>query len=986
MTKYKITPEDIFSATEGGKAVILHIYPQSATGFSGRRNFSIRGHDDRKPSCTVFQKEGIWFLQDKGGEDTKAYNAVSLVMREYNLKFPQALEWIAGKFAPELLADHSGPVPGAPKPGMEKKPGQDCITVEKRKGSKFTASELELLGYKITQDVCDLFNLVPLVSFTTKRNAKGDSWRIIATEDYPIYYYDYGSFGKIYTPLGETRFLWVGEKPQDLILGEKDFLKMYEKAKESPEDKPFLVPADPDDEEGKEQDLTWKELIICSGPSDALNVRRAGHHVCWLNSETADLSVTQFNTLRKISKNIYILYDIDNTGLERMQKIALDFLDIKIINLPADLPTFRTRRGKPCKDAKDFFVHYRKPALGDIDIIFDNAIKLSVGLKFWSETKDKKENMTYDVNNIQMYSFLQALGYYTINDPGRSYTFCHINNNRVEIVPDDEIKVRCMGAMREYLEQHPHYFRQALINRLFRSAQVSKDSLSNLKRVSPNFDAFTADADYFFFRNAIVRVTKDGIETVKASDCKFMTYEDKIIQHDFRAEEPYFSVSRTPAYAKLVTELSRLTPRTPSYIDKKKQIDAVKDIERWKLDILKPDFDWLKFVYNTGRVYWQEEERGYALTDEQQAEQDLNFVAKVAALGYMLSKHKDMAKPYGVYAMETEMGDEGEHRGGTGKSILLGTVEKLRKQVYIDGRAVKSDKMDFILQQVKPGYTDTIYIDDLNAKVDLHYFMNWITGKMEINAKYADKVTLDYSRSPKVSFSSNHAITGFDGSLKRRTWFAAFSNYYHSEDASKGLSHRSPDMEFKRTLIQDYDDEDMNHFYNFMLNCVVVWKQYRERIQPSMRSIEMRNLRKAMTQEFLNWAEDYFTDERLNQFQETSIVFQDYKNTLPKVIAENMKPTSFKRKLQLFCEYKDWVFNPQSMLLTKTERERCDIRRKVKGQDRYYFYIDTTKDDNLDTGVILAAFNRSLGDEGESALQEAAELGVPLDEDEKPMF
>lgn len=153
-----------------------------------------------------------------------------------------------------------------------------------------------------------------------------------------------------------------------------------------------------------------------------------------------------------------------------------------------------------------------------------------------------------------------------------------------------------------------------------------------------------------------------------------------------------------------------------------------------------------------------------------------------------------------------------------------------------------------------------------------------------------------------------------------------------------------------------------------------------------MRSIERRNLRKAMTQEFLNWAEDYFTDERLNQFQETSIVFQDYKNTLPKVIAENMKPTSFKRKLQFFCEYKDWVFNPQSMLLTKTERERCDIRRKVKGQDRYYFYIDTTKDDNLDTGVILAAFNRSLGDEGESALQEAAELGVPLDEDEKPMF
>ncbi len=970
MNDYRIKAEDVYAATEGGKSVILHYYPQSSVGFSGRRNFSIRGSDDRKPSCTVFQKDGVLYLQDKGGGDTKAYTAISLVMREERLNFPQALEWIAGKFAPDLLADRSRPLPGEPKPGMEKMPPQTEITVERRPGGKFTASELQMLGYKITQEICDSFRLVPLVSFTTRANAKGDSWRIIANDTYPIYYYDYGKFGKIYTPLGETRFLWVGEKPSDLILGESDFLKMYDKAAKSPADNPFLIPADPDEEDSVEQDLSWKELIICSGPSDALNVRRAGYHVCWLNSETADLSLGQFNTLKKVAKKIYILYDIDDTGRERMQKIALDFLDINIISLPADLPTFRTRRGKPCKDAKDFFVHYRKPAIGDVDRIFENMLRLSVGLKFWTETLDKRNSVAYDVNNIQMYAFLQAMGYYTIDDPGRGFAFCHVCDNRVEIIPKDEIKPRCMGALRSYLEQHPFYFRQALINRMFRSQQISADSFGNLKRISPNFDAFTPDADYFFFRNCIVRVTKDGIEQIKASDCPYMTFQDKIIDHDFRTEEPFFAVERTPQYARLLSELSALTPRTPKYIDKKKEIDAVKETARWTLDILRPDFDWLKFVYNTGRVYWQEEERGYTLTDEQVAEQDLNFIAKVAALGYMLSKHKDAARPYGIYAMETEMGDDGEHRGGTGKSILLGSVEKLRRQVYIDGRAIKSDKMDFILQQVRPNHTDTIYIDDLNAKVDLHFFMNWITGKMEINAKYADKVTMDYASSPKVSFSSNHAITGFDGSLKRRTWFAAFSNYYHSEDEAKGLTHRSPDMEFRRTLIQDYGPEDMNRFYNFMLGCVVVWKRFRERIQPSMRSIEQRNLKKAMTQEFLNWAEDYFTDDRLNRLVETASVFADYRQTLPKVIAENMKPTSFKRRLQLFCQYRDWVFNPQSLMLTKSERDRCDIRRKVKGQDRYYFYIDTAKSEDLPAGVIFEAFDRSVGEGGDGPTPE----------------
>lgn len=588
MNDYRIRIEDVMAATEGGKSVILHYYPQSSVGFSGRRNFSIRGRDDRKPSCTVFQKDGTWFLQDKGGSDTKAYNAVGLVMREEKLNFPQALEWIAGKFAPDLLADRSRPLPGQPKPGMEKRPPQQEITVERRDGGQFTAAELALLGYKITQEICDSFHLVPLVSFTTKANAKGDSWRIIANDTYPIYYYDYGTFGKIYTPLGDTRFLWTGEKPADLILGDDEFLKMYDKAARSSSDTPFLIPADPDDEESVDQDLTWKDLIICSGPSDALNVRRAGYHVCWLNSETAELSAAQFAVLKKISKKIYILYDVDDTGRERMQKIALDFLDIAIINLPADLPSFRTRKGKPCKDAKDFFMHYRRPGLGDIDQIFENMLKLSCGLKFWTESLDKRNSTTYDVNNIQMYAFLQAMGYYTIDDPGRGTAFCHIRDNRVELIPQDEMKPRCMGALRAYLEQ--------------------------------------------------------------------------------------------------------------------------------------------------------------------------------------------------------------------------------------------------------------------------------------------------------------------------------------------------------------------------------------------------RNLKKAMTQEFLNWAEDYFTDDRLNQLLETAAVFGDYKQTLPKAIAENMKPTSFKRKLQLFCQYKEWVFNPQALMLTKSERDRCDIRRKVMGQDRYYFYIDAARDDEVQAGVIFDAFDREQG------------CGEEESDTEKPLF
>lgn len=222
-----IKQEDIYAATEGGKAVILYFYPQSAPGFSGRRNFSIRGADDRKPSCTVFQKSGIWWLQDKGGSDTKAYSAIELVRREMNLNFPKAIEWIAEKFAPDLVqSERQGFVPDIPRPDMQEVPPQDSYSVEFRKGGKFTDKELALLGHMITQEICDMFALKPLVSYTTRANAKGKSYRLSGNENYPIYYYDYGKFGKIYQPLGEFRFLWVGQKPEQLISGELDFLKI----------------------------------------------------------------------------------------------------------------------------------------------------------------------------------------------------------------------------------------------------------------------------------------------------------------------------------------------------------------------------------------------------------------------------------------------------------------------------------------------------------------------------------------------------------------------------------------------------------------------------------------------------------------------------------------------------------------------------------------------------------------------------------------
>lgn len=958
---YRLKIDDVMAATEGGKAVILHFYPQSAAGFSSKRNFKIRD-DDKNPSCTVFQRDGVWLMQDKGGADTKACNAVGIVMREEGLTFPQALEWIAQKFAPQLLEGSSSYSPTKPAPIISEVPPQDSISVQVRESGEFTEKELKQLGYKITPEVCDELCLKPVDFYVTARNAKGKSYKIASTENYPIYYYDYGSWGKIYQPLGDLRFLYAGQKPDNFIFGEKDFIENFTKARAGE----FVakVQADPDDELSETVDLTWQELVICSGPSDALNVKNAGYHVCWLNSETAELNEYDYTCLCKLAKKIYILYDNDETGITNMYRIAFRYLDINIIKLPQELSKFRTRSGKPCKDAKDFFVHFRRPESQDPHKLFRELVKLSGSLKFWIEKKTPQGKFSgYDINNEQLYPFLQASGYYRIPSTAtkKGYTFCHIDDNIVTLIDEDAISSHCSGYLLEYIKSHPMYYNQTLANAIHRSKQITKPSLEKLKMIEPDFRAYDETTEHVFFRNAIVRITAKGVQIVKPSECQYMVYRDKILDHDFKPTQPFFDIEYTEEYATLRNRLAVCPPDSPAYAELRKQVDTLEDAQRYRLRIFRNDCSFGQFVYDTGRLYWRKEELGLPLTQEEQAETDLHFISKVMALGYLLSKHKNQGQPYAVYAMEIEESEEGQHQGGTGKSLFMTAVEQMRKMLFINGQELRTDKMEFMLQGVVKGVTDNVYFDDLNEMINLHRFMPMITGKMVVNAKYADAFILDFKDSPKVAFTSNHAIKGFDASLRRRTWFSAFSDYYHPDAPMRGLQERSPLTKFGKNLIQDYTPEEMNDFYNFMMNCMQVWMKLRVRIQPPMKQIEKRNLQRVITDEFLWWAEDYFSEEKLNVLYDIAKALEDYRATLPKKFADTIKPQTFKNRLINFCAYKEWTFNPKCLLTTTTDMDRNRIHKKENGQDVYYFYIDTTGIEDLDVKSILGKSPRGEG-------------------------
>ncbi|MDR0694706.1 MAG: hypothetical protein LBF81_05355 [Prevotellaceae bacterium] len=936
----RIEIADLWSAIDGGKPVLLHYFPQAAVGFAGRKNFRMRP-DDRQPSANVFleNKEGgkFWYIQDKGGGDNKARNAVTLVMENENLSYPDAIRWIAERFAPQLLSGASGTLKSTRQPHITKSPeALNEIQLGRREGDNFTDEELKTLGFEITQDHCREMNLVPLDYYITRKNEKGESWMIAATPDYPMYYFDHGEFGKIYQPYGELRFMYVGKKPENYLFADAITSRLLASAKAGnfPEVEPSL-----------QLDERIERLVICSGPSDALNVSANSKcHVCWANSETADIDSYTFYLLKKIAKEIYILYDLDDTGRQNALRIALKYLDLNIIWLPDDLRNFRDRKGKPCKDAKDFFLHYRTPKHRNPKKYFETLLKTAQSLKFWTEKYDKGGKATgYDIDNEQLYGFLQANGIYKIetNINKKGFTFCHVCDNIVTRIDEDNFPPFVNTFLINYLKNNPEYYSKSLINSVHRSNQVKLASLEKIKFGRFDFKSYDRNFDFFFFKNTAVRITKDGIFPFKAADVGKFVYDFNIIDHEFTLLDPPFNVSYSDEYLSLQNKLAAAAPRSPEWEQVKKQIDGFSNLKKYALYLYDTDFSFMKYVYNTCRIYWEKEAAGYQLTASEKAEHDLCFIAKVCALGYLLFRYKELGQAYYVYAMEMEEGAEGEHKGGTGKTILLNAIEYCRKQFFVDGQKPEFQKSEHLFSGVERGVTETVFFDDLSKDVDLHRFLNTITGKMEVRALYRNTEVIPFEEAPKVCGASNHGIRNFDASLRRRTWFAAFSSYYHPENRLKNLPEMSPFTEFGKNLISDYTPAEMNQFYNFMACCLHTYLKFRRRIQPPMESIERRNLQRIITDDFLWWADDWFNSRRLNVNIVKEEAFDAFKTKQSKRVADSIKMKTFTDRLQLWCQYHNYEYNPAELLKTETERKRNDIREYRNGEDVYCFHIRT---------------------------------------------
>jgi len=253
----------------------------------------------KTPSFNIYHGAlGLWRYKDFAtGDDGDVFD---LIMQLKSCDFKEALSLINQDFCLGLGADS--------KPDFN---------IEILAWSELNLKYWSVYG--ISRFILEKYNVIPIQSYE-RRNKSGELMTIDASANDPIYSYRISSqCYKLYRPYSSNfKFSWLGQKPLDYVFGKNQL------------------------------PLNADKVFITGGEKDVLSLSAHGINAICLNSETASPSKELIDELKSRFKEVFVLYDLDDTGKKQSQKVCEQF-GLKKMNLPDVM------LNKEGKDVSDFF-------------------------------------------------------------------------------------------------------------------------------------------------------------------------------------------------------------------------------------------------------------------------------------------------------------------------------------------------------------------------------------------------------------------------------------------------------------------------------------------------------------------------------------------------------------------------------------------------------------------------------------------------------
>lgn len=839
------------------------------------------------------------------------------------------------------------------------------------------------------------FGLYPVSEFISEKREKDgieESYRVVSTDTYPIFVFRYkdenGWWCRKYEPYFKTtekspqnyKFTWWyeggvrrDEEMSKYMYGDLDVMRaMYGTGKVESSDKQHPTMEVTELENGNRNRRTkFKRLVICSGPRDAINVYfHSDAHVCFPHSETVEIPPRTISRLREIANEIFILYDIDETGRKRANRLAMRFLDLKVVYLPKDLAKLTSSRtGNPCKDAEEYFNYYPSQLKNvrhfygsDINEHFANMLCDAKPMKFWKEQKvtrrrgkeDEYEESKFTLRINNMNQFLSASGM-SMYSMGAKDTYANVGEDKiVDIMEEKEAFLCAKQVLKDYLSNNRFYNSEGLADTISDTRKLSLGTLQEITELNLDFRSWGEDFDYLFFRNGAVQVTKDSISRIPYSRMPYHTNREAILDVDFTPVnmKQYFEILPNEELAAMEAEYMT-RKREAQTKDEKKRIqeewNAYRRLNLFKLKLHKPMEEMppvIQYIYDMGRIFWRDEEAGLALTPEKKQFHDMHFINKIVGLGYMLSRYRTDTRQQMV-ALTDYRQNGTKASGGTGKTMFTSLLPLVRKGLdEIPGKQFRKDPDKFALNF--SDFTLTVHsyvgIDDLSADLEGGDFYN-LVKRLQVRSYYHNMVLIPSEESPKIIITNNQSLDVSSSSTYRRMWPMYACDYYHGV-TYEGDEEYSPKIKFGYDIIKGLDEEERNFNRNLLayaLQCYFWYLTTGEEgaIHPPMDGeAKLKMLASSCKlNSFTDWFAGYFSEscpwhfERPIHIDELAISYLEHRDALKerkepvtKKAVEALLP-NLKTEIMRFCAGMNITINPDIVYPGDYDRGRGVVRK-----------------------------------------------------------
>jgi len=219
---------------------------------------------------------------------------------------------------------------------------------------------------------------------------------------------------------------------------------------------------------------------------------------------------------------------------------------------------------------------------------------------------------------------------------------------------------------------------------------------------------------------------------------------------------------------------------------------------------------------------------------------DSRVASMESTIGFMLHGHKNLSFCPAIILNDEVISNNPE--GGTGKGLFMNALGHMKKVVTIDGKSFNFERT-FAYQLVSAD-TQILCFDDVKKHFEFERLFSIITEGLTLEKKNKDAIKFPFSRSPKVTITTNYAIRGSGNSFARRKWELELAQHY-------SLAY-TPRDEFGRMMFGDWDEDDWCEFDNYMIGCLQGYLKT-GLVKSKFINLKIRQLSAETSHEFIEW-------------------------------------------------------------------------------------------------------------------------------------